>query len=447
MKKLRSSLILFTFIIISFTVAFAGEINNFEVYEKNQGKDYRLSVDERYKLLDEGSLLIWKWDEKTEKGEYVPLKDIRDIEGNRVDIKKFFDIYGVDLDGDGKDELFILPNVLPILEDNGDYSDEWFMDSYFYRATIVKKEGNNYTPYDKAEIEGDYSYILDIRDLNNDGISDVILGSSAGASSYCDIAEVFHFDKKKETLMSQVFSQWVGLYDFNNDMVYELAVSYPGGTSAAHAYWASWSDIFKFSGGEYIEVSKDYPEFYEKIYIPRLIDEMIYLGGPDDYIEPALNDRVILIEKAWKIVLDRGFYKIIDEMGARNENSKGLEEIDKGNLEKAIGHFKKAVELNPRNPEFYNNCGYVYELLEAYESAREWYGKTLCRKPDRAVAWYNLGCCKEVKEEIAGCFYNYITFLSDKEAAKEAIKDLSSSHKSKAVREAAKEVYESYTVD
>ena len=186
-----------------------------------------------------------------------------------------------------------------------------------------------------------------------------------------------------------------------------------------------------------------YPEYYEKIYIPQQIERMIEYAD----MASAVTDRVPLIEKAWKIVIKSGLYKIKDKEKGKIENKKGIDSLNKGNTEEALKHFKKAAEFSPGDPEFVNNTGYAYELLEAYETAMEWYFKTLASDPSRAVAWYNLGCCKAIKgkkEEATGCFYNYIRFAPHEGEAKKAIKELSLKDKSKAVREAAKAAYEGY---
>ncbi|MFH1368315.1 MAG: tetratricopeptide repeat protein [Elusimicrobiota bacterium] len=45
--------------------------------------------------------------------------------------------------------------------------------------------------------------------------------------------------------------------------------------------------------------------------------------------------------------------------------------------EEAIGEFKKALELNPGNPETYYNLGLIYENRNMSEEARDMYEKAL----------------------------------------------------------------------
>lgn len=445
MKFLK--IILFTFLILSgFTFDLKAEENiNFENYAKNYGKDYEMGKEERYKLLDEGKLFTWKENDLTgEEGKYIPLKDIKDYEGNKIDIKKFFNVYEIDFNGDGTGELLTVPSMMAIAGEGEEYSGEWFGDAYNYRATVLEKTvSGSYKPCKVADIEGDYSYIIDVRDYNGDGFTDLILGCSAGASSYNDITEVFYFDKSQKILQSQVFSQWIKLYDFNVDGIYELVVAFPEGTNSAHAYWASWDDIYEWTGEKYVMENKKYVEYYDNVYIPQLVEGMINTAE----WKWAVTDRVKLIEKAWKLVIDKGYYRTVGEINAREENDKGLLDIEKGDLKNALFHFQRAVELFAKNPEYVNNLGYVYELKGDYNKAIEWYHKTLAREPARAVAWYNLGCCKGLlgeKEVAVNCFYNYIRFAPDIESAEEAIKDLSENHSSEIVKKAAKEAYEGF---
>ena len=55
----------------------------------------------------------------------------------------------------------------------------------------------------------------------------------------------------------------------------------------------------------------------------------------------------------------------------------GIRELDSGNIEKAIGAFKKAIGLNPCDPKSYSNLGIAYELIGSYEKAREAYEKAI----------------------------------------------------------------------
>jgi predicted O-linked N-acetylglucosamine transferase (SPINDLY family) len=60
-------------------------------------------------------------------------------------------------------------------------------------------------------------------------------------------------------------------------------------------------------------------------------------------------------------------------------------------LEVAIKHHKKSVEINPDYAEGYNNLGIAFQRLGLFEEAVKNYKKTLKLKPDFSLAYNNLG--------------------------------------------------------
>jgi predicted O-linked N-acetylglucosamine transferase (SPINDLY family) len=60
-------------------------------------------------------------------------------------------------------------------------------------------------------------------------------------------------------------------------------------------------------------------------------------------------------------------------------------------LEVAINHHKKSVEINPDYAEGYNNLGIAFQKLSLFEEAVKNYKKTLKLKPDFSLAYNNLG--------------------------------------------------------
>jgi len=64
---------------------------------------------------------------------------------------------------------------------------------------------------------------------------------------------------------------------------------------------------------------------------------------------------------------------------------------DRGELEVAINHHKKSVEINPNYAEGYNNLGIAFQKLGLFEEAVKNYKKTLNLKPNFSLAYNNLG--------------------------------------------------------
>lgn len=62
----------------------------------------------------------------------------------------------------------------------------------------------------------------------------------------------------------------------------------------------------------------------------------------------------------------------------------------KGKCDSAIIYFEKIIELNPNEPEAYNNLGYCYYTLDQLQKAKQMFEKALELKPDLTSAQKSL---------------------------------------------------------
>jgi len=62
-----------------------------------------------------------------------------------------------------------------------------------------------------------------------------------------------------------------------------------------------------------------------------------------------------------------------------------------GHYEEAIGAYERAAQIDPKDPEVYNDLGNAYFATMEIDRAREFYRKTLKLAPDHAWALNNLG--------------------------------------------------------
>jgi tetratricopeptide (TPR) repeat protein len=69
----------------------------------------------------------------------------------------------------------------------------------------------------------------------------------------------------------------------------------------------------------------------------------------------------------------------------------GLIEVNSGDIEKALGYFKKATEAIPNNAEAWINLALAYDNQKRYIEALEAFGIGLGLEPTNAVAYYNCG--------------------------------------------------------
>jgi hypothetical protein len=77
--------------------------------------------------------------------------------------------------------------------------------------------------------------------------------------------------------------------------------------------------------------------------------------------------------------------------GAESLYGKGLPFLWKGDYERALPYFKKAVKKNPRYPEAYFQIGYCNAQLKRYEEAYQAYKQAIRIKPDFVFAHFYLG--------------------------------------------------------
>jgi tetratricopeptide (TPR) repeat protein len=64
---------------------------------------------------------------------------------------------------------------------------------------------------------------------------------------------------------------------------------------------------------------------------------------------------------------------------------------DKKEYDKAIVSYKKAIEINPKYDDAYNNMGYSYEKKGEYDKAIASYKKAIEINPENDKAYYNMG--------------------------------------------------------
>ena len=74
--------------------------------------------------------------------------------------------------------------------------------------------------------------------------------------------------------------------------------------------------------------------------------------------------------------------------------------IAKGDYDRVLQDYTKAIDLNPDDANAYNNSGVAYHLKKEYESAIADYTQAIQLKPDYAIAYNNRGRAYGVKDEV-----------------------------------------------
>lgn len=92
---------------------------------------------------------------------------------------------------------------------------------------------------------------------------------------------------------------------------------------------------------------------------------------------------------------------------AYSMNLQGLDELNSGNLDKALSLFKDASKKIPNYSDAENNIGVVYLRKGIIGMAKEMWLKVVKHDPQYATAWYNLGIISDMegKEEEASSYF------------------------------------------
>ncbi|MBN2440083.1 MAG: tetratricopeptide repeat protein [Spirochaetales bacterium] len=103
-------------------------------------------------------------------------------------------------------------------------------------------------------------------------------------------------------------------------------------------------------------------------------------------------------------------------IGLDPDNSKcycnrGLSYAYKREYENAITDFTKAIELNPKYASAYNNRGLIYFYKSDYDRAMSDYEKCLSLDPNYIFAYYNRGIILEKKDEYDEAIQDYTIVL------------------------------------
>lgn len=75
--------------------------------------------------------------------------------------------------------------------------------------------------------------------------------------------------------------------------------------------------------------------------------------------------------------------------------------------DKAAKAFDKAIKMDKKAPEGYNNRGYVEQMKRNYDKAIKYYAKAIKLRPDDAVFHYNTAACYFAKHEYAQAAQEY----------------------------------------
>ena len=152
-----------------------------------------------------------------------------------------------------------------------------------------------------------------------------------------------------------------------------------------------------------------------------------------DWLNHQLSDLVVLPDKGmpitewvpeskgWRSVVE-GIRKTIDKMQSQADPSSGASDKEQcadlavqhgnllmvlGQIDRAIKAYSRALELNPRDAEAYNNRGIAYHRKREVDQAIEDYSKVMELNPGLAIAYNNRGVAHNSKGKVDGAIEDY----------------------------------------
>ena len=165
-------------------------------------------------------------------------------------------------------------------------------------------------------------------------------------------------------------------------------------------------------------ISKWQPEGWQNVVdgIRKIVDKMqSQVDSPSEISEKVLPAELALQQgnvcmMLGQIVMAIEAYSHVIELNPNNPNAynnRGVAYSAKGDFDRTIEDYTKAIELNPNYAVAYNNRGGVYYLKEEYESAIVDFTKATELNPDYAVAYNNRGVAYYLKEEYESAIVDF----------------------------------------
>ena len=165
-------------------------------------------------------------------------------------------------------------------------------------------------------------------------------------------------------------------------------------------------------------ISKWQPEGWQNVVdgIRKIVDKMqSQVDSPSETSEKVLPAELALQQGNVCMMLGQiemaiEAYSRVIELNPNNPNAynnRGVAYSAKGEYDCAIADYTKAIELNPDYAVAYNNRGGVYYLKEEYESAIVDFTKATELNPDYAVAYNNRGVAYYLKKEYKSAIVDF----------------------------------------
>ena len=150
--------------------------------------------------------------------------------------------------------------------------------------------------------------------------------------------------------------------------------------------------------------------------IRKVVDKMqSQVDLPSERSEKALSAKLALQQgnvcmMLGQIEMAMEAYSRVIELNPNNPNAynnRGVAYNARGDFDRAVEDYTKVIELNPDDAIAYNNRGGVYYLKGEYDSAIVDFSKAIELNPDYAIAYNNRGVAYHLKKEYDSAIEDY----------------------------------------
>ena len=375
----------------------------------NEGDPYRIQEAEADAVLTEKGATVFRfqssdWMGKKEQGSHVSTNELTKRFASRS-ASDLIDVFRLDLEQDDQPEYLLVPNNKKI------------GDKRRYAPTLIKRTNEGFAPmWVCKKLPGKRFKVLDIRDMNGDGVPEILLSGEAGRRGYYQFHRLVGLGKSGFAALAIKHVDSVHYVDLTGDGLVEVVVRTRVGRRGPASQWTYIDQLYRWDGAEFIDASTEYPRYHDEETLPTLVDDLV------DHYDAKLAillEKVEAIERVRATTLEasrkpRGFRrKVIKALKALQKKKykrarrllEGLQKTYRYDTQVLMGLARlyaqekswdavldsaiRAITISPRLREAWWQASIAFTHLSERSSARASLHNAvqLCGKPQEGVAY------------------------------------------------------------
>ena len=395
-------------------------------YGLNEGEAHRLTAGEIADLAHEPGVVLWRfngtnWMKTGRSGAPVALEALRDDYGRRP-ASELIAGWRADLDGDGAGEVLLVA------------AGEAARGPTQYGATLLDRRGEGWeVVFHAQEAPGETYEIEDMRDLDGDGKTDVILTARAGTADFYTTWCVLAYDRSGE-LVRYVTKppDSLHLLDLDSDGRWELVVRHLVSRRGLSHLWTFVDRVVAWDGARFEEEPPRFVRYQDEVVKRRLVDELIDHYDADPLV---LKIKLDVMRDLHAAVLGRSskqpdVAKLVaraHDLAASGQREQAGNVIERAILKAPydVRALREGVSVALQRGRFVEALHMLYQLVAIV--------------PDDMLSWRQMGLCfARLREQSAAiaCFHNSVRLGQDFDARLQDLKKAAGREKSEAVKAA-----------